>query len=60
MLAEGIETQGQFTLLRMEGCDEVQGYLLGSPAPLQQIVTSGQIRLTAGGIPSHAEIPLMA
>jgi EAL domain-containing protein (putative c-di-GMP-specific phosphodiesterase class I) len=46
VLAEGIETQGQLTLLSTEGCDEAQGYLLGRPVPLDQIITSGQIRLT--------------
>lgn len=43
VLAEGIETEGQLALLRHEGCDEVQGYLLGRPAPLKQIIASGQI-----------------
>jgi diguanylate cyclase (GGDEF)-like protein len=47
VLAEGIETQGQLTILNMEGCDEVQGYLLGRPVPLQQIIESGQITLVA-------------
>ena len=47
ILAEGIETQGQLTLLGTEGCDEAQGYFLGRPAPLYQIVISGQITLTA-------------
>ena len=46
VLAEGIETQGQLTLLTTEGCDEAQGFFLGRPAPLHQIVTSGQITLT--------------
>jgi diguanylate cyclase (GGDEF)-like protein len=46
VLAEGIETQGQLTLLSIEGCDEAQGFLLGRPAPLHQIITSGQITLT--------------
>ncbi|MFS8112314.1 EAL domain-containing protein [Rhizobium jaguaris] len=45
VLAEGIETQGQLTLLSAEGCDEAQGYLLGRPVPLNQIITSGQISL---------------
>jgi len=45
VLAEGIETQGQLSLLRNEGCDEAQGFLLGRPAPLRQIVDSGQISL---------------
>ncbi|NEK37392.1 putative bifunctional diguanylate cyclase/phosphodiesterase [Rhizobium leguminosarum] len=46
VLAEGIETQDQLTLLTTEGCDEAQGFFLGRPAPLHRIVTSGQITLT--------------
>lgn len=45
VLAEGIETEGQLELLRHEGCNEVQGYLLGRPAPLDRIVASGQLAL---------------
>lgn len=33
VLAEGIETADQLALLKAEGCDEAQGYLLGRPAP---------------------------
>ncbi|HEY4804633.1 MAG TPA: EAL domain-containing protein [Paraburkholderia sp.] len=47
VLAEGIETREQLSLLADEGCDEVQGYLLGRPAPLSQIVASGQLSLLA-------------
>ncbi|RDS86315.1 bifunctional diguanylate cyclase/phosphodiesterase [Dyella psychrodurans] len=36
VIAEGIETQSQYdTLLRM-GCEMGQGYLLGSPAPIER------------------------
>lgn len=48
VLAEGIETPGQLSLLSSEGCDEAQGYLLGRPVPLHQIVDSGQLSLADG------------
>jgi len=31
--AEGVETEHQLETLRRHGCDELQGYLLGKPAP---------------------------
>jgi len=31
VLAEGIETEAQMSLLSEEGCDEMQGYLIGRP-----------------------------
>ncbi len=34
VLAEGIETAEQLQLLREQGCDQIQGYLLGRPAPI--------------------------
>ena len=36
IVAEGVETQEQLTFLAQEGCDAVQGYLLGKPAPIAQ------------------------
>ena len=33
-VAEGVETQQQLTILRAEGCDEMQGYLIGRPQPI--------------------------
>ncbi|WP_241023703.1 EAL domain-containing protein [Paraburkholderia sp. Ac-20340] len=45
VLAEGIETQDQLDLLAGEGCDEVQGFLLGRPVPLAQLVASGKLSL---------------
>ena len=34
--AEGVETNGQFELLRQLGCGEIQGYLVGRPKPLDR------------------------
>ncbi|MNH03746.1 Cyclic di-GMP phosphodiesterase Gmr [compost metagenome] len=31
VVAEGVETQEQLALLREQGCDEVQGYLISKP-----------------------------
>ena len=39
VIAEGVETDGQHRWLAAHGCDQVQGYLLGRPMPLQEILT---------------------
>ncbi|MFN3349540.1 EAL domain-containing protein [Pseudorhodoplanes sp.] len=35
-VAEGVETQTQLAILRGEGCDEMQGYLIGRPQPIAE------------------------
>lgn len=40
VVAEGVETQEQFALLRDEGCDEIQGYLVGKPQDEATFVAS--------------------
>jgi len=35
VLAEGVETEDQLAFLSREACDEVQGYLIGRPRPIE-------------------------
>ena len=37
VLVEGVETEQQRVLLRLAGCDEMQGYLFAKPAPAKAI-----------------------
>jgi len=39
VVAEGIETQDQFELLREQGCDVAQGYLFGFPVPPNEAIS---------------------
>jgi diguanylate cyclase (GGDEF)-like protein len=48
-VAEGVETQDHLDLVISEGCTEVQGYLLGRPAPRAQDMAA-VARLDAGGV----------
>ncbi len=38
VIAEGVETEGQLDWLVAHGCDQVQGYLLGRPMPLAEVI----------------------
>jgi EAL domain-containing protein (putative c-di-GMP-specific phosphodiesterase class I) len=48
--AEGVETNEQLALLRLEGCTEVQGYLFSRPRPaadVENMLTEGKLRVVA-------------
>jgi len=45
VIAEGVETEGERAFLVGEHCDEIQGYLLGRPAPIATYA-----EFTSGGV----------
>lgn len=50
VVAEGVENEAQFALLRASGCDEVQGYLMGRPlsvGELRELFKGGAARFEA-------------
>ena len=40
VVGEGVETVDQLSFLREQGCDEVQGFLLGKPVPAEVVARS--------------------
>ncbi len=54
VLIEGVETEEQQVLLRLAGCNEMQGFLFAKPGPRQEID-----RLVAGDAvaPAQAAVP---
>jgi EAL domain-containing protein (putative c-di-GMP-specific phosphodiesterase class I) len=50
VIAEGVETEGERAFLRQEGCDEMQGFLVGHPLPIAKYAA-----LTQGITDRYAE-----
>jgi diguanylate cyclase (GGDEF)-like protein len=49
VIAEGVETEAHLTLLQKQGCDEVQGYLVGRPVPADRFVDHLARKRSNGG-----------
>jgi EAL domain-containing protein (putative c-di-GMP-specific phosphodiesterase class I) len=49
-LVEGVETEHQRVLLRLAGCDEMQGFLFARPAPAKAIDSSWYKQSRAVGL----------
>lgn len=49
-LAEGVETDGQYAMLRDMGCEKLQGFLFDTPHPLEYILE--QVKL-GNGVPTE-------
>ncbi len=43
VVAEGVETHAQLILLKQLGCEYAQGFYLGYPAPLKQLVMTRSV-----------------
>ncbi|MDO8875226.1 MAG: EAL domain-containing protein [Pseudolabrys sp.] len=54
VVAEGVETEAQRKFLAAEGCDAIQGYLVGRPMPIEEYAR------TVGRTPARPAIALVA
>lgn len=54
VVAEGVETEGQWNYLRLQGCDEMQGSLFGAAAPVDtfESLLRGHVRLPVLKVPA--------
>ena len=56
VVAEGVESEEQLAVLRQEGCDELQGFLIGTPIPAETFAAMFGARRTSqrSDPPKHA------
>ena len=54
VVAEGVETTGQLSFLKLHGCDGFQGYLFGRPCPVAQFEREQQLAAAATAPPAAA------
>ena len=59
VLAEGVETDAELQFLRDERCDEVQGYLLGRPAAIDNFrhLTHAETEIVIDEVPEEIPAP---
>ncbi|TIX87141.1 bifunctional diguanylate cyclase/phosphodiesterase [Rhizobium sp. P44RR-XXIV] len=57
VLAEGVETNHQLEILRVEGCDEAQGFFLGRPQPIGQIFQTEEMASEDQASPFSGRVP---
>ena len=57
VVIEGVETEEQRVLLRLAGCNEMQGYLFAKPAPRDEI---DRVLAKANSTPATGSAPLRA
>ncbi len=56
MIAEGIETPSQMTMVQEMGCEMAQGFLLGRPSPAEVLESIAWPQLTSAQTPGRPPV----